>query len=57
MYKRLLVCLLFSLSIVTACNADPQSFIGESNNWKAELNASSDGTVDGFVLSYKGSDM
>jgi hypothetical protein len=57
MYKRLFICLLLSLSIVTACNSEPKSFIGESDNWKAELNTASDGKVEGFVLSYIGSDM
>jgi hypothetical protein len=42
---------------MSACNSEPQSFIGESDNWKAELNTASDGKVEGFVLSYIGSDM
>ncbi|WP_100407681.1 hypothetical protein [Bacillus solitudinis] len=56
MYK-IFMALLLSLSIITACNSEPQSFFGESNNWKAELNTASDGKVEGFVLSYIGSDM
>ncbi|MGP4041681.1 hypothetical protein ACTWP4_17525 [Gracilibacillus sp. D59] len=35
MYKRLFICLSFSLSIVTACNAEPQVFIGEQNEVQA----------------------
>jgi hypothetical protein len=56
MYK-ILITLLLSLSIITACNSEPQNFIGESDNWKAALNTASDGKVEGFVLSYTGSDM
>jgi hypothetical protein len=45
------------LSILVACTSEPQSYISESETWKAELNTSDGEKIENFVLSYTGDDI
>ncbi|ASK64165.1 hypothetical protein CFK37_19430 [Virgibacillus phasianinus] len=58
MSRKKVIIFLLVLSILSACSTEPQSFVGESDHWKAELNTDEGEKGDkvDFVLKFNGSD-